>query len=96
MVSVQNYQLLGNAIVKQAARDYERCLVADHACSTSETRRMLKELTRYFTGDLIKLHTKLDGIRLMNAIENQLIDYDYDLKALNKARHKRTNYYDED
>lgn len=96
MVNVQNYQLLGNAIVKQAARDYERWLVADNEHSTNETRGKLKELQNYFSGELIKLHTKLDGVRLMNAIENQLFDYNYDLKALNRARHKNVNYYGED
>lgn len=87
MVTMDNYQALGNAIVKQAARDYERCLVWDHKCSTHETKSSLRALERFFTGELISIYTKLDGVALMEAIKQQLIEYNYDLEALNEARH---------
>jgi hypothetical protein len=83
---MDGYQLLGNAIVKQAAHDYEYWLVRDHRISTNETRGHLKELESYFKGTQIKYHTKLSGVALMEAIKKQVIDYNYDLKALNKAR----------
>ena len=96
MCEVQNYQLLGNAIVKQAARDYERCLVENYLNGSPLTKGRLMEVENYFRGELIKSHTKLDGVRLMNRIKEQVIEYNYDLKALNKARHVNSGYYDED
>lgn len=84
---MSNYELLANAIVEQAARDYEKYLVEDHNGSTSKTRANLREVERYFTGEDIKIHTKLDGVTLMNAIRAQVEEFDYDLKALYKARH---------
>lgn len=82
---VDNYQLLANAIVKQAARDYERALVMDHINSTNETRGAIKELERYFTGNLIKLHTKLDGKLIMDMVKADVKEYNYDLVALRRA-----------
>ena len=79
---VNNYELLANAIVEQAARDYERALCEDHNMSTKETRASIKELERYFKGDLIKLHTQLPGPKLMEMIRADVIECDYDLKAI--------------
>lgn len=81
-----NWHELANAIVEQAARDYERYLCEDYECSTKETRANLREVRSYFKGNDIKIHTKLDGVKLMKEIERRVIEYNYDLKALNKAR----------
>lgn len=83
---VKSYELLANAIVEQAARDYERCLVDDHVCSSPATKANLREVESFFKGDLIKVYTKLDGPSLMERIKKEVITYDYDLKALYKAR----------
>lgn len=77
---------LANAIVEQAARDFERYLCEDHECSTRETRANLREVRSYFQGNDIKTHTRLDGVELMEAIERNVIEHNYDLKALSKAR----------
>lgn len=85
-MNMNGFESLCNAIVERAARDYEEYLCDDHHNSTRETRGRLKEIESYFKGDEIKWHTKLDGVKLMNAIKQRVIAYNYDLKALNKAR----------
>lgn len=82
-----NYEALANAIVEQAARDYELYLCVDRLHSTSLSRANLEEVERFFKGDDIQLYTKCDGVALMKTIKQQVIDYDYDLKALHRARH---------
>lgn len=83
---VNNYELLANAIVKQAARDYEKALCEDHNVSTNETRSSIRELERYFKGKLIKIHTQLDGPELMQKIRDNVKAHNYDLKAIKDAR----------
>lgn len=80
------YRLLANAIVVQAAKDYEKALVADHLLSTKETQRDLREVERFFGGELISLFTKIDGVALMHRIKRQVIEFKYDLKALDRVR----------
>lgn len=83
---MDGYKSLANAVVEQAAKDYEKALIADHLCSTKESRAEVKVIERFFKSDRFLLFTKIDGVTLMNRIEKQLIEYDYDLKALNSAR----------
>lgn len=80
------YELLANAIVKQAARDYEQALCEDHYGSSPKTRSSIKELERYFNGNLIMIHTQLDGPTLMRMIRDNVKAHNYDLKAIKKAR----------
>lgn len=80
------YRLLANAVIIQAAKDYEKALVADHICSTEETQRDLKEVERFFKGELISLFTPIDGVVLMNKIKRQVIEFEYDLKAIDRTR----------
>lgn len=88
---MENYEALANAIVEQAARDYEATLVHNHKCNSPQSRTELAELESYFRGQELKWHTKLDGVSLMRAIKANVIAHNYDLKALNASRRKTNN-----
>ena len=85
MERIDGWQLLANAIVKQAARDYERAICMNHKCSTRETRAAMRECEQYFKGDLIKMHTKLDGPSIMKMVRADCVRYKYDLKKLREV-----------
>jgi hypothetical protein len=86
---VDNYQLLANAIIAQAAVDYRKVLVDEHCGSTQESKSKLRELKKFFHGETIKLYTTLNGPELMEAIEQEVIKFNYDLKALYKSRKEK-------
>lgn len=86
---MDGYQSLANAIVAQAAEDYRVALVEQHRVEESEDTKVkerakanVEKLEAFFTGKRIKLLTKLDGPELMNAIKAEVIEFNYDLKAL--------------
>ena len=59
------YQDLANAIVTQAAKDYEYALKhRSHEC-------YIDELERFFKSDYYRILTKFDGERLMNMIKEE-------------------------
>lgn len=61
------YQNLANAIVIQAAKDYEEALIKEH-----RLKKERKEIEKFFTGDDIKEYTSVDGIALMERIRKEL------------------------
>lgn len=90
---MNGYQLLANAVVEQAAYDYRRALVAQHNGDVKKrlkATKEIRELKRFFLGSHIKLYTKLDGRKLMEAIKAEVIEFNYDLKALEDS-HKSAN-----
>ena len=74
------YQLLANAIIKQAARDYQQLL-----CHISVEGASIKECQNFFNGDDFRMMTKLDGPTLMHKLEEEAKKYKYDWEAIRKA-----------
>lgn len=68
---MNGYQALANAVVEQAAEDYKKAL-----CEVKKWQTQLKECEAFFKGEYIEIYTKLDGVTLMHAIEE-------DVKACN-------------
>lgn len=97
-MALRSEQLLANAIVVHAARDYERYLVAEYNCNSpkemAKIKAELRDLESFFKGDWIKMLTTLDGVTLMACIKANVEKFNYDLKALNKARGKNEDEED--
>lgn len=81
---VDGYQLLANAVVEQAAEDYRRALVDAHD-GIDGADKEVASLERWFAGNIIKLYTRLDGVALMQTIRAEVIEFNYDLKALHES-----------
>jgi hypothetical protein len=95
-IMVDGYQLLANAVVEQAAKDYRQALVEQYELRLSATNRereqadrAVRDLERWFAGDVIKIYTTLDGVDLMQAIKAEVIKFNYDLKALYESHSSR-------
>lgn len=89
---LHNVELLFNAVVEQAAHDYRVALIEQHENAYdpegdeyNKATAEVAELERFFTGDGITAYTKLDGMLLMNKLKQEVIEYNYDLKAINKS-----------
>ena len=80
------YELLASAVVIQAVKDYRIALVDQHEQPLSNVcKSRVRELERFFKGEDIMIYTKLDGERLMERVRDEVIRFDYDLKALYKS-----------
>ena len=75
----RNYENLANAVVETAANDYRQALIRLKKCMDD-----VEELERFFTGDTIKLYTRLDGTMLMNKLREQVIECHYDMASIRK------------
>ena len=80
MKVISVYQLLANAIIKQAARDYQKLL-----CHMSVERCSIKECQNFFNGNYFRTLTKLDGPTLMHQLEREAKEYKYNWSAIKKA-----------
>lgn len=83
---VDNYYLLFNAIVEQAADDYREALIREHI-GYKETDYAMKvgSIERFFKSPEFKTLTKLDGRKLMDAIKAEVIECNYDMEAIRKS-----------
>ena len=84
MKGIDNYQLLKNAIVAQAAKDYRVALVEQHNGSFRH-ESTLTAIERFFTGPEFAGYTTLDGQALLDEIKQQVIDCDYDLSKIEET-----------
>lgn len=89
---VHNVELLANAVVAQAAHDYRVALIEQHdnvydpeGDDYKKWTKKVDELERFFTGGDINAWTKLDGVALMGRLKKEVINYNYDLKAITKS-----------
>ena len=73
-MEISSYQLLANAIVEQAALDYQAAL-----CGIQDGNYSIEECERFFNGEYIKLLTKVDGPALMNALKQKVKEDNYKL-----------------
>lgn len=79
-------ELLANAVVIQAVKDYRKALCAQHEQPLSnDCKSRVRELERFFKGEDIMAYTKLDGERLMERVRDEVLRFNYDLKALYKS-----------
>lgn len=66
-------QLLGNAVVKQAALDYCQALVEQNKANEN-----VKELEEFFSNsEVFNAWTNLDGVELMKRLRKKMIDNKY-------------------
>lgn len=72
-----NYGLLANAVVEQAADDYRKAL-----CKLRDIEAEIKSLERFFTGDDIKMYTSLDGSMLLKGLQEQCEEHHYNFTAI--------------
>lgn len=78
-----NYELLANAVIEQAADDYTKAL-----CKMHEWAVEVKKLESYFTGKDIAYLTKLDCKQLMVMLQQEAKKYNYNYRAIKKSRGK--------
>ena len=80
---------LCNGVVYQAVKDYRNALVDSHKHPfDNEAQGRVKNLEQFFKSDLFRFwQPNLDGIKLMESVRDEVIEYNYDLKALNKSHH---------
>ena len=69
---MDNYQLLTNAIIRQAAIDYQNALIKQKRAEIE-----LDELKSFFLGDDMVFYSDMDGEKLMNMIRKEVIDRNY-------------------
>ena len=79
MKTVSPYQLLANAIIKQAAIDYMQLLCGEKVRCAS-----INECERFFNSEYFMLLTEFDGPYLMNMIKKYAEKNDYDWKNIRK------------
>ena len=88
VVGIECYENLANAVIKKAVQDYRSALVGQHKAKSDQTKefyeRIIRECERFFTGDLFRVYTKLDGKTLMHLVRDELIECNYDLRKLTK------------
>ena len=81
-MTMDGYQMLGNAVVLRAAKDYRKVLRALHFDPNNrKAKKELRNLEDFFYGDRIKIFTRLNGARLAEAIERVLIENNYEIDA---------------
>ena len=80
---------LCNGVIMQAVKDYRRALVDNHECPNyHKTKREIVELEKFFRSEDFRFwQPNVSGEALMEAIKDEVIEFDYDLKALNKSHY---------
>lgn len=80
-MQINAYQLLGNAIVIQAAKDYRIALRIQHLNPNDKyNNKEMRILQKFFYGDYIKTLTRINGAELADRIKSELIANDYKIK----------------
>jgi hypothetical protein len=94
---VENFEVLAYGVVKQAAADYRDALCNYHNTGEEEYEWEINKLRKFFTSDetMIK-YTKIDGEALMRGIEQQVIAFNYDLKAIKDSLKEDQELADEE
>ena len=81
-MAIDGYQMLGNAVVCQAARDYRKALRALHFNpNDKKAKKEVHDIEEFFNGDGIKIFTRVNGVRLAEAIKRVLIENNYEIDA---------------
>lgn len=84
---VDNYELLLNAVVKQAADDYRVALIRQHiGYKETDPAMRISSIERFFKSPEFSTFTKLDGRELIHAIKAEVINSNYDIEKLRENR----------
>lgn len=75
---IDGYVDLANAIIKQAADDYQKALCYDNM-------RTIRECKRFFNSSYYKTLTNLDGDYLMQLLEKEAREFNYNWTKIVKA-----------
>ena len=97
-LSDKGIEMLCNAIVIQAARDYQNTLCrcgGDPKRMSNNDKKMLSDCERFFNGNQIIMYTKLDGPTLMKRLYDEAKECNFDVNKL-KELHKNENEDDEE
>lgn len=94
-MKVNGYELLGNAIVLQAAKDYRIALRTQHLNPNDKKKNNIEitKLEKFFSGEYFKTLTSLDGPELADKIKRDLIANDYHIR---RNRYTKYDLIDED
>lgn len=86
MSKINGYQLLGNAIVKQAAYDYRKCLrELNLNPNDRRAKRAIRDLEDFFCNpDRIGMCTNLNGKQLMLDIRKDAEERNYSLSGIRR------------
>ena len=85
---MERYNNLANAIVVQAADDYSRYLCKEKELveALEKIRCEIKDVENFFTGDDIKIYTKLDGPTLMKKLKERVEYYNYNYTRIKQSK----------
>lgn len=74
---LEGYVDLANAIIKQAADDYQQALCFGN-------NKVIKECKQFFNSSYYKTLTSLDGSYLMDLLEKEAMEFNYDYEKIAK------------
>lgn len=104
---MENYRLLADAVIIQAANDYRKCLCKEHELKSKnelsgpeiiELKKIeseIKDLKRFFLGEDILLYTNLSGRMIMDRLTQEVIEFNYDISMLDKRYNNRSSIPEE-
>ena len=80
---LEGYVDLANAIIKQAADDYQQALCFGN-------NKVIKECKQFFNSSYYKTLTSLDGSYLMDLLEKEAMELNYDWEKIVKNHNLTT------
>ena len=80
---LEGYVDLANAIIKQAADDYQQALCFGN-------NKVIKECKQFFNSSYYKTLTSLDGSYLMDLLEKEAMELNYDWEKIAKSHNLTT------
>lgn len=91
-----NFQLLGNAVVEQAANDYRTALCEEHQAWITgreyEAKKWgdeIKALEKFFCGEGIMAFSDINGPVLMKRLYAEVKKFKYDIHVLRKELQRK-------
>ena len=93
-----NYVMLANAIIIQAAKDYQYALCyfrlyesKSNKAKKKKYSKIISECEEFFNSDDILLYTKISGNTLIELLKKDVIECDYDINKLSKNKKLNKN-----
>lgn len=91
-----NFQLLGNAVVEQAANDYRTALCEQYNAYGSGKEYELKKWTdevksieKFFCGQGIMAFSEVNGPTLMKRLQKEVESFNHDIHAIRKELQRK-------
>ena len=88
---MKRYTNLANAIVKQAAIDYEMALcgvpytIGEREDPVQKCKTIISECENFFKSDWFTVLTGIDGDYLIDRLKKEVIEFNRDWKSIKKA-----------